>query len=197
MTDNEPKNQNLSSSKPSRKAEIPDTIRNEIVRLHEYYGSREIARRVGWSRKIVRRVLNEQGCTQPPEPRSASKLDPFRNMIQEKVEKGLTGVADALNVDITVAGRLASIALSRSANWRMPRRDPEAPVARVAESLIHLPSLGTAMLTQLSPGVPSAQSRMWSIAADAAEAADEAPRALMISAPRCWTFGMKVSRYQS
>ena len=90
MTDNEPKTQNLSPSKSSRKAEIPDTIRDEIVRLHEYYGSREIARRVGWSRKIVRRVLHEQGCYQPPEPRSASKLDPFRNIIQDKVEKGLT-----------------------------------------------------------------------------------------------------------
>lgn len=90
MTDNEPKTQNLSPSKSSRKAEIPDTIRNEIVRLHEYYGSREIARRVGWSRKIVRRVLHEQGCYQPPKPRSVSKLDPFRNMIQDKVEKGLT-----------------------------------------------------------------------------------------------------------
>jgi hypothetical protein len=31
---------------------------------------------------------------------------------------------------------------------------------------------------------------MWSIAAEAAEAAEDAPRALMISAPRCWTRGM-------
>jgi hypothetical protein len=34
---------------------------------------------------------------------------------------------------------------------------------------------------------------MWSIAADAAEAADEAPRALIIAAPRCCTVGMKES----
>ena len=41
------------------------------------------------------------------------------------------------------------------------------------------------MLTQSPSGVPWTQVRMWSIAAAAAEAADEAPRALMIAAPRC------------
>ena len=43
------------------------------------------------------------------------------------------------------------------------------------------------METQLSPSVPSAQSRMWSMAAEAADAALDAPRALMMAAPRCWT----------
>ena len=33
--------------------------------------------------------------------------------------------------------------------------------------------------------------------AEAAEAAEEAPRALMIAAPRCCTSGMKVSEYQA
>ena len=47
------------------------------------------------------------------------------------------------------------------------------------------------------PELPFAQSRIWSIAAEAAEAALEAPRALMIAAPRCWTVGIKVSTYQS
>src|SRR5690348_17815642 len=46
------------------------------------------------------------------------------------------------------------------------------------------------MLTQSPFGVPSAQSRMWSMAAEAAEAAEEAPRALMMAAPRCCTVGM-------
>ena len=49
------------------------------------------------------------------------------------------------------------------------------------------------MLTQSSSDVPNAQSCMWSMAADAAEAADDAPRALMIAAPRCCTVGMNVS----
>ena len=41
------------------------------------------------------------------------------------------------------------------------------------------------MDTQSPSGVPSAQLRMWSIADDAADAALEAPRALMMAAPRC------------
>src|SRR4051794_24959960 len=46
------------------------------------------------------------------------------------------------------------------------------------------------MLTQSSLGDPSDQSRTWSSAAFAADAADDAPRASMIAAPRCWTVGM-------
>mmetsp|Transcript_10300 Transcript_10300/g.24177 ORF Transcript_10300/g.24177 Transcript_10300/m.24177 type:complete len:247 (+) Transcript_10300:247-987(+) len=41
------------------------------------------------------------------------------------------------------------------------------------------------------PLVPWTQSRMWSKAADAADAALDAPRASMMAAPRFWTFGMK------
>ena len=48
------------------------------------------------------------------------------------------------------------------------------------------------MLTQSPSAVPSAQSRTWSIAAFAAEAADDAPRASMIAAPRFATVGMNV-----
>ena len=52
------------------------------------------------------------------------------------------------------------------------------------------------MVTHL-PLVPNAQSRMWSIAALAAEAADDRPRASMMAAPRLPTVGMKVSRFQA
>src|SRR5688572_5731649 len=48
-----------------------------------------------------------------------------------------------------------------------------------------------AMLTQSPSGEPRAQVRMWSTAALAAEAADDAPRASMIAAPRFCTVGMK------
>ena len=54
------------------------------------------------------------------------------------------------------------------------------------------PSEHTAMLTQSSLGVPSAQSCTWSIAAFAADAADDAPRASITAAPRCCTVGMNV-----
>ncbi len=53
------------------------------------------------------------------------------------------------------------------------------------------------MLTQSPSGVPSAQSRTWSMAADAADAADDAPRALMMAAPRCCTTGMNSPDSQS
>jgi hypothetical protein len=54
------------------------------------------------------------------------------------------------------------------------------------------PLLGTPIVTH-SPFVPSAQSRMWSMAALAAEAADDRPRASMMAAPRLPTVGRKVS----
>ena len=49
---------------------------------------------------------------------------------------------------------------------------------------------------QSPSGVPWTQSRTWSIAAFAADAADDAPRASMIAAPRLATVGMNSSRSQ-
>jgi len=73
------------------KTVLAQEIRNEIVGLHAFYGTREIARRVGCSRKIVRRVLAEQGSLAPSERTDqGSKLDPFRETIEEKVTKELT-----------------------------------------------------------------------------------------------------------
>src|SRR2546426_902031 len=48
------------------------------------------------------------------------------------------------------------------------------------------------MLTQLPGRVPWIQSRTWSMAAFAALAAEDSPRASMIAAPRFWIVGMKV-----
>ena len=45
--------------------------------------------------------------------------------------------------------------------------------------------------TQSPAGVPSTQSCTWSMAAFAADAADDAPRASMTAAPRFCTVGMK------
>ena len=47
------------------------------------------------------------------------------------------------------------------------------------------------------PLLPSTQSRTWSIAALAADAADDRPRASMIAAPRLPTFGMNSSAFQA
>src|SRR5690348_3045966 len=59
------------------------------------------------------------------------------------------------------------------------------------------PSDGMPIDTQSPSAVPNAHERMWSIAAEAADAAEEAPRALMIAAPRCCTVGMKSFSYQA
>jgi transposase len=84
-------NQPPSAKQGRGKIIIPLEIQREIVRLHAFYGTREIAPRVGYSRKIVRRVLSEQGCLVPGQPhRKPSKLAPFRQTIEEKVRKDLT-----------------------------------------------------------------------------------------------------------
>ena len=53
------------------------------------YGTRRIAERVGWSRKIVRQVLTQEGLLElkPPQP---PKLARFEEAIVERVNKGLT-----------------------------------------------------------------------------------------------------------
>src|SRR5678815_5315926 len=53
------------------------------------------------------------------------------------------------------------------------------------------------MLTQSPSRVPATQSRTWSIAALAALAAEERPRASMIAAPRFCTVGMNVLSSQA
>jgi transposase len=71
--------------------EVPDDIRKEIVRLYTHYGTRAIAQRVRLSRKVVRRVLDEEGVA----PRTnttttGSKLDDYREDIEAKLKVGLT-----------------------------------------------------------------------------------------------------------
>jgi transposase len=71
--------------------EVPKSVRSEIIDLHEKsYGSRRIARRVGYSRRVVRRVLREEGVLPPEGQRPRNKLDPFRETIEQKVTKDLT-----------------------------------------------------------------------------------------------------------
>jgi transposase len=75
----------------SRDREIPPEVRQEVLHLAEHYGTRQIALRVGRSRKIVRKILTEAGQKAHPTPptRSAGggKLTPFHERIREGVEK--------------------------------------------------------------------------------------------------------------
>jgi transposase len=76
--------------------ELTDELAEEIVRLHGIgFSVRKSAKTTGLGRKVVRRVLEKKGLIEspPPPPRrqeSASKLDPYKERIKEKMEKNLT-----------------------------------------------------------------------------------------------------------
>lgn len=79
----------------ARKEMTPEQHK-EVVRLGEMKISiRRIAIMTGLGRKVVRRILSKAGLVKSPRvlPRKtkpASKLDPFKEQIKEKVQKGLT-----------------------------------------------------------------------------------------------------------
>ena len=70
------------------KTEISDEIREEILRLQPHYGAREIARRVGLTRKVVRGALAAEDPAGRGSP--TSKLEPFHDAIAARVKKDLT-----------------------------------------------------------------------------------------------------------
>lgn len=77
-----------------KRVQIPQQTCEEILRLNEFYSARQIAKRVGLRRELVGRVLKANGRTKQPvhslTQTAASKLDPFREAIAERVSKGLT-----------------------------------------------------------------------------------------------------------
>lgn len=75
----------------SRATPVTKEDRQVILDLAEHYSTRAIARRVGLSRKIVRRVLQEERPPSPAKPAPEGKLDPFRVTITEMVGKRLKG----------------------------------------------------------------------------------------------------------
>lgn len=78
--------------KPKKTSKLtPEEIRQIVELHHHHYGTREIARRVWRNRKTVRRVLELEGLLSPPStPPPQSKLDPYRELIRQKVDKNLT-----------------------------------------------------------------------------------------------------------
>lgn len=71
-------------------AEIDKETRQEILRLHEHYGAREIGKRLNppLSRKVVTRVLREEGV--PTAKKKPSRLAPLSAQIEALVDKELT-----------------------------------------------------------------------------------------------------------
>lgn len=78
-------------SPPTRKKkEISSEVREEIRRLVEFYGTRQIALRVGETRKVIRRVLEEEGLASRGKPAPSSKLTAFLEPIKQRALQGLT-----------------------------------------------------------------------------------------------------------
>jgi transposase len=73
------------------KPNVPESARKKMVELKGMgYGTRKIAPRVGYSRKVVSKILREEGLLPPSNQQPKSKLDPFRQTIEDKVKQGLT-----------------------------------------------------------------------------------------------------------
>lgn len=86
-----PANKGKRGRKP---VQIPQETRDEILQLNEFYSARQIAIRVSLRRELVTRVLQEHGGlsapTRPKEAKPQSKLEPFRELVAERVRKRLT-----------------------------------------------------------------------------------------------------------
>lgn len=91
-----PENERSKPRKRKHRKTVTEALTKEIVRQYEMGVSvRQIGKNTGLGRKVVRRVLAAKGLienspTQPPSPKGASKLDPFKERIREKMDKHLT-----------------------------------------------------------------------------------------------------------
>jgi len=75
----------------ARNSTVSTEERQRILELRNHrYGMREIALRLSRDRKTIRRVLEEEGLLDRDPPDTTNKLDPFRDLIREKVGKHLT-----------------------------------------------------------------------------------------------------------
>lgn len=92
----EPQPLQLVQRRGRRPIPIAQETVDEIVRLNEFYSARQISPRVGLSRKLVGRVLEDNGLSSSPRKRrpqptqDVSKLDRFRQLIEKRVRDRLT-----------------------------------------------------------------------------------------------------------
>jgi transposase len=93
------KEETRKTSKPRKQkpcTPVTDELTEEIVRLHKLdFSVRKIAAKTTLGRKVVRGILAKKGLIENPPPRprlpkGASKLDPFKERIKEKLDKNLT-----------------------------------------------------------------------------------------------------------
>jgi len=106
-----PKTSQKAPKRPSQKRKsrkpVTDELEEEIVRLKEMdFSARGIAKKTALGRKVVCRVLREKGLLENPPPRplckKASKIDPFKERIREKMDKNLT--VSRIQREVTEAG---------------------------------------------------------------------------------------------
>ena len=117
-----------------KRREIPPETREEIIRLAPFYGCRPIADRVQENRKIVQRVLLEEGLRHPPSSGSsaAGKLEPFLDHVEARVAKRLTTTrilrAPALPIRCTAAPMAAGCVQKVSSIKALPNRCQRTPM---------------------------------------------------------------------
>jgi len=85
-----PPHESPAVSTSDREKKVSPEDRQAIIDLAADYSPRKIAPRVGLSRKIVCRVLLEEGIQQPKKRLKQGKLDVFFPKVAELVEKELT-----------------------------------------------------------------------------------------------------------
>jgi transposase len=79
-----------------RPSQIPQETVDQILELNEFYSARQISPRVGLSRKLVGKVLQQNGLSSNPRrhrtqsTEQSSILDPFRELIEKRVRDRLT-----------------------------------------------------------------------------------------------------------
>jgi transposase len=80
-----------SKKRKASKSTVSAEERQRILELRNHrYGMREIAQRLSRNRKTIRRVLEEEELLDRELPDQTNKLDPFRDLIRDKVGKHLT-----------------------------------------------------------------------------------------------------------
>jgi transposase len=84
-----PSQEHFVSTVPDWKKKVRPEQRQQIIELSVNYSARKIAPRVGLSRKIVGKVLKEEGILATGSPKQ-KKLDAFLPKVAELVEKDLT-----------------------------------------------------------------------------------------------------------
>lgn len=90
-----PKSSGHQQKKRRPPVKLTEELRDKIVDLNKMeFSIRQMAKKTGLGRKVVRRVLSQMGLLENrpkvPKPQKPSKLEPFKERIKDKANTGLT-----------------------------------------------------------------------------------------------------------